>query len=504
MCRGDRLAWTPAAASAERAEQADRKDEIGARELPGRRRAGVGAVPYLSGMPSSPPPWLRDLTRRDLWLRRLRTTGLGFLVLMDTVYGTSGFDGRQRSAQGLPVSMSDTSSGLGLTIALLGMVLMVAVMWRHRWPVALTLVGCAVVPVAQLGPTVALIGLMSVLVCRPLQDVYRLAPLVVAVTGLAVARDLRWTPHAVSFWGGLFATDGQPASWFVVVVLTLVLVGVFAGVGAWLRTRGQLRSAAVVVAEERSVVSSLTDQVSRQAERERLAREIHDGLGHNLSILSVHAGALQAMADASAAETQAAPGEGRAATTQMKESAQVVRETAARSVAELHHLLDLLRNADDPDVAAPTKTLRDVRALIDDSVTAGMPLVATVYVEDGEALDPHIAQAAYRIVQELLTNARKHASTVSVRLSVTGSPAEGHLVIATANHLPPPTGPHAVGGANGGARAGMGLTGIRERVEHYGGDMQAGVDSGAAFRVSIRLPWQAPEADSTKGIRWTT
>lgn len=64
-------------------------------------------------------------------------------------------------------------------------------------------------------------------------------------------------------------------------------------------------------------------------------------------------------------------------------------------------------------------------ALIDDSVTAGMPLVATVFVDDGEALDPHIAQAAYRIVQELLTNARKHASTVSVRLSVTGGPTEG-------------------------------------------------------------------------------
>jgi signal transduction histidine kinase len=284
----------------------------------------------------------------------------------------------------------------------------------------------------------------------------------------------------------------------------MVLVALFVGIGAWLRTRAQLRTAAVVVAEEREVVSSLADQVSRQAERERLAREIHDGLGHNLSILSVHAGALQAMADASAAEAQTAAEQPRPATAQMKESAQVVRETAARSVAELHSLLDLLRSSDDPDVAAPTKTLRDVRALIDDSVTAGMPLVATVYVEDGEALDPHIAQAAYRIVQELLTNARKHASTVSVRLSVTGSPAEGHLVIATANHLPPPVGLQGAGAADDGARAGMGLTGIRERVEHYGGDMQAGVDPDAAFRVSIRLPWRAPEPDSTKGIRWTT
>ncbi|GAA2471372.1 histidine kinase [Terrabacter carboxydivorans] len=463
----------------------------------------VGAVPYLSGMPSSLPPWVRDLSRRDLWLRRLRSVGLGFLLLVDAVYASGGFDGRRRAAAGLPVAMSDTASGVGMLIALLGMTLMVAVAWRQRWPVVLTLVGCAATLV-QLGPTAALIGLMSVVICRPLVDAYRLAPLVVAATFFAVSRDLRWTPRPVSFWGSLFAADGEPVGWFVVVVLTLVLVALFVGIGAWLRTRAQLKTAAVVVAEEREVVSSLADQVSRQAERERLAREIHDGLGHNLSILSVHAGALQAMADASATEAETAAAVPRPATAQMKESAKVVRETAARSVAELHSLLDLLRSSDDPDVAAPTKTLRDVRALIDDSVTAGMPLVATVYVEDGEALDPYIAQAAYRIVQELLTNARKHASTVSVRLSVTGSPAEGHLVIATANHLPPPVGPHGAGAADGGARAGMGLTGIRERVEHYGGDMQAGVDADAAFRVSIRLPWRAPEADSTKGIRWTT
>ena len=177
----------------------------------------------------------------------------------------------------------------------------------------------------------------------------------------------------------------------------------------------------------------------------------------------------------------------------MKESAKVVRETASKSVAELHSLLDLLRNADDPDVAAPTKTLRDVRALIDDSVTAGMPLVATVFVDDGEALDPHIAQAAYRIVQELLTNARKHASTVSVRLSVTGGPAEGHLVIATANHLPPPTGPRAIGarrrrdardrdGADGDPRAGRAL-----RRRHAGGRRLGrcvpGVDPAALART---------------------
>lgn len=451
----------------------------------------VSAVPYLLGMPSGLPLWVHDLARRDVAARRLRTLGLSSLVLVDMAFTVTAFDMRQALADGISTTPERPMGNLAALLSLLSLALAIAVAWRRRFPVALTIVG-ALVAILALGPTVALIGLMSVIMWRPRSDLWRLGPTVLVATAIAVWRDVNMEPRPMSFWGSLLSQGVEPIEWYVPFVLTLAVFGAFVGIGLWLRTRDDLRSVEVVVAVERSAVSSLTNQVSRQAERERLAREIHDGLGHNLSILSVHAGALEAMAEASTAKAG-----GGTAWTPMKESAQVVRETAARSVAELHSLLDLLRNADDPDVAAATKTLRDVRALIDDSVTAGMPLVATIFVDDGEALDPHIAQAAYRIVQELLTNARKHASTVSVRLSVTGGPAEGHLVIATANHLPPPTGPRAPMGS-GGSREGMGLTGVRERVEHYGGDMQAGVHADAAFRVSIRLPWQAPEADSMR------
>ena len=109
------------------------------------------------------------------------------------------------------------------------------------------------------------------------------------------------------------------------------------------------------------------------------------------------------MAEAAGAELADGPATAdlaeRRTAAQIKESAQVVRETAAKSVSELHTLLGVLRDPGDADVVAPTKTLRDVRALIDDSVTAGMPLIATVYVEDGTAMDPPLAQSAYRIVQ---------------------------------------------------------------------------------------------------------
>ncbi|HEX6055943.1 MAG TPA: histidine kinase [Intrasporangium sp.] len=440
----------------------------------------------LSSLPGSP-----DLVRRLALGRRLRTVGLGLLVLVDAVYATTGFDGRRAAAAGLTPSMEEPTSGTGMLIALVGVAFVVAAQWRQRWPVALTLVGIVGVFVAQLGPTFALIAFMWVVITRPRREALGLGLAVTAATGVAVWRDAVGTPAATSFWGTLFAQDGGPLDGYVAVVLTAVLVGAFVGIALWLRTRAELRSVEVVVASERDAVTSLTDQVSRHAEREKLAREIHDGLGHNLSILSVHAGALEAMAEAAGAELADRPAAAdlaeRRTAAQIKESAQVVRETAAKSVSELHTLLGVLRDPGDADVVAPTKTLRDVRALIDDSVTAGMPLIATVYVEDGTAMDPPLAQAAYRIVQELLTNARKHAATVPVRLTMTGGPGEGELVMATANHLPPPKWPPS---GDEGLRRGTGLVGIRERVEHYGGDMQWGADEEAVFRVSIRLPWR--------------
>lgn len=447
--------------------------------------------PTLCRMPLSPSPAPPDLRRRLALGRRGRTIGLASLVIVDAAFTITAFDFQRRVAMGLGSDPSTEMTNLGGLISILAVGLAVAVIWRERWPVAMTLVGSAVSLVAHLGPTFALIGLMTVIRLRPPIRTYQLAPLVLLVTGVATWRDIYAEPRSMSFWAVFLGEEGAPHGWWVPALLTVAVFGGFVGIGVWLRTRADLRVAKGVAATERETVTTLTDQVSRQTERERLAREIHDGLGHNLSILSVHAGALEAMAEVAGEELVDRP-EGadaveRRTAAQLKESAQVVRETAAKSVSELHSLLNVLRNPGDADVAAPRKTLRDVRALIDDSVTAGMPLVATVYVEDGEAMDPPLAQAAYRIVQELLTNARKHAATVPVRLTMTGGPADGELVIGTANHLPPPKWPPA---PEGEARHGTGLVGIRERVEHYGGDMEWGADAEAVFRVSVRLPWR--------------
>ncbi len=452
----------------------------------------VGGRRYLVRMSLSPLAPSRGLPARGVLQRALRvarTVGLCFLALVDVAFSAQGFDARSLHAAGQSWSSGSSMSSFAVLISLVGVALMVAVIWRDRYPVQLALAGVVGTLAFQLGPTVALIGLMSVVRLRPRDRAVQVGALVGVLTVARVWVDVRADAATEPFWHSLFAGIRPDDAWWLGPLIGLALVAGFAGLGLWIRTRAELASATRQVEDGRAQVGALTDQVSRQAERERLAREIHDGLGHKLSILSIHANALQAITDSATAATTNGSPDSRASA-QLKESAQVVQETAARSVTELHGLLDLLRNPGDPDIAAPTKTLSDVRKLIDESVAAGMPLIATVFLDDSAEADRHIAQATYRIVQELLTNARKHAPNIPIRLELRGGPRDGTISVTTANHLPPqvPTQPGTER-----ARVGTGLSGIRERVEHHGGTMAAGLDPQGAFRVSVRLPWAPPD-----------
>jgi signal transduction histidine kinase len=411
----------------------------------------------------------------------MRTTGLVVLTLCDVALAAGYHDARVAFFEGKvapPGEFVDAMAGL---YGLLAIALPVFVGFRRRIPMWVATIGAIGTILLWLGPTVPLIGLYQVIIRRPRADAWRVGVAVTLATGLCTWRDLTSSAPGASFWDSLIKADPGIA-WPVPVVVTAALVGLAVGAALLTRTRAELAETVIVVGAERQHVSDLTDQLSRQAERERIAREIHDGLGHRLSLLSVHAGALQAV-------TSEEP-DGHAAH-EIRTSAALIRESASESMNELHSLLDLLRNPDDPDVAAATVTLRDVSRLIDDSVAAGMPLVATVFVDEPESLDPQRTQAAYRVVQELLTNARKHAPGVAVRLSVTGGPRIGSLDIATANHLPRDPGFPGPSDHTTPARGGSGLAGVRERIERLEGTMHSGIDPAGVFRVQIHLPWPA-------------
>ncbi|HEY1178639.1 MAG TPA: histidine kinase [Phytomonospora sp.] len=225
------------------------------------------------------------------------------------------------------------------------------------------------------------------------------------------------------------------------------------------------------VHHRRRLVESLRDRAARaenearmraeQAQRDTrdaIAREIHDVLGHRLSLLSVHAGALEFRPDAPAEDVVRAAG--------------VIRENAHLALQDLREVIGVLRA---PVGELPQPGIGDVERLVAESVRAGTPVELGSDV-DGEP--PDLAgRTAYRVVQEALTNARKHAPGEAVAVEVSGAVGRG-LVVEVRNGFS--------GRAGGGG--GLGLTGLAERVALADGEFALGPGDGE-WRVRSSLRW---------------
>jgi signal transduction histidine kinase len=254
---------------------------------------------------------------------------------------------------------------------------------------------------------------------------------------------------------------------------------VFFGWGSALRARRLW-----MLALRRDAARERTDHArrladTRRTEREAIAREMHDVLAHRISLLSVHAGALVYRS------RQHDAGSGPdLSTSEVAESARIIRDNAHQALEELHDVLRVLRADDDGD-AAPQPRMADLRRLVEEARTAGQP----VDFQDGldgpaaDALRPQLQRTAYRVVQEGLTNARKHAPGTRVAVRLTGAPGSA-LTVEVANPVPDQESAPRVPGA------GAGLVGLAERVELDGGALDYGRLDGA-FTLRARLPWTA-------------
>jgi signal transduction histidine kinase len=207
---------------------------------------------------------------------------------------------------------------------------------------------------------------------------------------------------------------------------------------------------------------------ARAAERRRIAREMHDVLAHRLSLLSVHAGALEFHPDAPAEE--------------VAEAAGVIRESARAALDELRGVIGVLReDGGDSLTQPPQPTLADLAALVKESLAAGMRVSARI--ELGDATPPAaVGRTAYRIAQEGLTNARKHAPGAAVTLTVRAPDRALEVEVRS-------LAPVAVAGPGSALPgAGTGLIGLTERVSLAGGELEHGVDADGAFVLRARLP----------------
>jgi signal transduction histidine kinase len=196
---------------------------------------------------------------------------------------------------------------------------------------------------------------------------------------------------------------------------------------------------------------------------------MHDVLAHRISLLSLHAGALEYRPDAPPAEIEA--------------TAAVVRESAAAALEELRDVIGVLREGTDSEARPPQPTLTDLPALIEESRAAGMRIEAELDLAGEEEGGASVGRTAYRIVQEGLTNARKHAPGTLVSVRVAAGAAGIEIEVRNRAPLSPPPEPALPG-------AGSGLIGLGERVDLAGGTLVHAVDADGDFVLTATLPWE--------------
>jgi len=301
---------------------------------------------------------------------------------------------------------------------------------------------------------------------------------VVAVVALASTR--RWRPVAAV--GALFVAstvvDDVPHGAFArageQAVLVAAVYAALVGLGAYLGSRRDLVAALRGRAEATEREQRARVEQAQVAERARIAREMHDVLAHRISLVAMGSGVLAFRPDLPEPERVAA--------------ATAVRDNANLALAELRQVLGVLRQGDAPVPDAPQPTLADVDRLVAEARALGDDVrldVAAGTRDAVAALPAPTGRDAYRIVQEGLTNARKHAPGAAVRVEVGGSP--GGLLTVEVRNGPATRPPSGVVGS------GTGLVGAAERARLAGGRLDHGPDAAGGYRLRAVLPWEDDE-----------
>ncbi len=283
------------------------------------------------------------------------------------------------------------------------------------------------------------------------------------------------------------ATGGTPGTaddWFEMLTGLVLQVLVPWAAGQYVYQYGELVRAGWALAERLEHEQERAVGQARLRERARIAGDMHDSLGHDLSLVAVQAGALEA------------------STTDPRQRATAaqLRESAAAVTGRLHEVVTMLRDDAEPAPrdAPPGLAATDgdeIAALVERAAASGMRVTLTPWDEQGRGrpgeITPPTARAAYRVVQESLTNAAKHAPGAAVRVALAQEAAAGRdLLVVTVTNDAPPHRPTSDG-------TGYGLIGLDERVRIAGGSLSAAATPDSGFEVTARLPLRGRDAGDT-------
>jgi signal transduction histidine kinase len=410
-------------------------------------------------------------TRRRSFSPAVRDAVLALVMTAALLYGAYGEAHPSTTAYfkaGQHLPHTPTSALILVAVATL------VLCWRRRWPVAVLVVSVAAATIYTL------LGYVNGAVL--------VAPMVALYT-VASQSGVR---RAVAYGLGTLAVLGlasiavNPLGRFgggVDILPFMVAVMVVAG---------------IAVANRRAYVDSIRDRAEQDArrrideERLRIARELHDVVAHTMATINVQAGV--------AAHVLSTRPEAAA------ESLQAIKTASKEGLRELRAILNVLRQADDADPTQPTPGTAQLEALIDGARRAGLETTFTVTGAPAP-LPAAVDLAAYRIVQESLTNAIRHAGPATAAVSL-GYQAGELRIDVTDTGRGPAAGTSVQPGPGGqaGQGGGHGLAGMRERAAAVGGTVETGPGPRGGFRVAARLPLaepaSGPEPDpKTAGLR---
>ncbi|MFC0627744.1 sensor histidine kinase [Kribbella deserti] len=320
--------------------------------------------------------------------------------------------------------------------------------FRRRWPVHVAVATMLAGTVSDTAWLVTLLAIFTVAVHRPFK-----------VTAIIALINLPTLPLYAIYSRHLRLADTTE-----VIGVSIMALFIYSGAAAWglfIRSRRQLVYSLEERAERAEDFARLQAEQAQLRAREEIAREMHDVLGHRLSLLSVHAGALAYRPDAPTEEIAGA--------------AEVIRASAHQALQDLREVIGVLRA---PVGELPQPMFADLPGLVESSRQAGM--VVDLHIDAPGNVPDHLGRTAYRVVREGLTNALKHAPDQPVRIHLIGVPGDG-LTIEMVNPAP----------GHSRSTDGKGLLGLAERARLADGRIEQGRTAEGEFRLWVWLPWPA-------------